>query len=67
MLPPQKDILSDHDGMGTFRNVERRDKVMIQYKPGTEFLRLVLRHVHPKRFCRARDAGVLHGNCSEVL
>ncbi len=67
MLPPQKDILSDQDGMGTFRNVERRDKVMIQNQPGTEFLRLVLRHALPNGFRRGRDAGVLHGNCSEVL
>jgi hypothetical protein len=53
--------------MGTFRNVERRDKVMIQNQPGTEFLRLVLRHVHPNRFRRRRDAGLLHSNCSGVL
>jgi hypothetical protein len=67
MLPSQKDILSDGAGMGTFRNVERRYKVMIQYQPGTEFLRLVLRHVHPNRFRRRRDAGLLHSNCSGVL
>ena len=64
---PEKDILSDQDGIVTFRTWNNTGEVMIQSQPGAEFLWLLLRHVLPKRFRRARDYGLLHGNCAALL
>jgi hypothetical protein len=59
---PEKDILSDRDGPITFRIRDNRGAERIQNLPGAEFLGMLLRHVLPKRFRRARDYGLLHGN-----
>jgi hypothetical protein len=40
---------------------------MIQNTTGAEFLWMLLRHVLPKRFRRARDYGLLHGNSVGLL
>lgn len=41
--------------------------MLIQSLPGAEFLWMLLRHVLPKRFRRARDYGLLHGNSQKLL
>ena len=35
--------------------------------PGTQFLWLVLQHVLPKGFRRARNFGFLHANCKRLI
>jgi hypothetical protein len=35
--------------------------------PGGEFLWLLLRHVLPRRFRRARDFGLLHANAKRLI
>lgn len=64
---PEKDILSDRDGLITFRIRDNSGAVLIQSLPGAEFLWMLLRHVLPKRFRRARDYGLLHGNSQKLL
>ncbi len=64
---PEKDILSDRDGLITFRIRDNSGAVLVQSLPGADFLWMLLRHVLPKRFRRARDYGLLHGNCQKLL
>lgn len=64
---PEKDILSDRDGLITFRIRDNSGAVLIQSLPGAEFLWMLLRHVLPRRFRRARDYGLLHGNSQKLL
>lgn len=63
----EKNILSDRDGMVTFRTRDNTGKETIQSVTGAEFLWMLLRHVLPKRFRRARDYGLLHGNRKGLL
>ena len=53
--------------MVTFRTQDNTGKEMIQRVTGAEFLWMLLRHVLPKRFRRARDYGLLHGNRKGLL
>ena len=64
---PEKDILSDRDGLITFRIRDNTGAELIQSVPGAEFLWMLLRHVLPKRFRRTRDYGLLHGNSQKLL
>ncbi len=64
---PEKDIRSDRDGLISFRIRDNSGAVLIQSLPGAEFLWMLLRHVLPKRFRRARDYGLLHGNSQKLL
>jgi hypothetical protein len=64
---PEKDILSDRDGLVTFRIRDNTGAVLIESVAGAEFLWMLLRHVLPKRFRRARDYGLLHGNSQKLL
>jgi hypothetical protein len=64
---PEKDILSDRDGLVSFRIRDNTGAVLIQSLAGAEFLWMLLRHVLPKRFHRARDYGLLHGNSQKLL
>lgn len=64
---PEKNILSDQDGMVTFRTEDNEGKETIQTVRGGEFLWMLLRHVLPKRFRRVRDFGLLHGNCRRLI
>jgi len=64
----EKDILSCENGLVTFRY---RDSQTKQYKkrtvPGAQFLWLVLQHVLPKGFRRARNYGFLHPNSKRLI
>jgi hypothetical protein len=46
---PEKDILSDRNGLVTFRIRDNSGAVLIQSVAGAEFLWMLLRHVLPKR------------------
>jgi hypothetical protein len=59
--------VSYRDGLLTFRIRENSGAVLIQSLPGADFLWMLLRHVLPKRFRRARDYGLLHGNSQKLL
>ena len=64
---PEKNILSDEDGMVTFRTKDNAGKEIIQTISGGDFLWLLLRHVLPRRFRRVRDFGLLHGNGKRLI
>src|SRR5690606_7146317 len=61
-------LVADDGNRVTFRykdskTSERRTRTL----PGADFLWLVLQHVLPKGFRRARDYGFLHGNARALL
>lgn len=64
----EKDILCCDNGQVTFRY---RDSKTKRYKyrtlPGAQFLALILRHVLPKGFRRARNFGFLHPNSKRLI
>ncbi|MDN5850747.1 MAG: transposase [Nitrococcus sp.] len=64
----EKDILACRDGQVTFRY---QDSTTKRWKtrtlPGADFLWLLLRHVLPRRFRRARNFGFLHPNSKRLL
>jgi hypothetical protein len=63
-----KNILSDVDGAITFQYFDSADKHWKKRSlPALEFLDLILQHVLPKGFRRARDYGFLHGNAKKTL
>lgn len=64
----EKDIVACEDGNVTFRYQNSTTKKM-EYKTvaGAEFLWLVLRHVLPKGFRRARNFGFLHPNSKQLI
>jgi len=64
----EKNILRDQNGKITFSYREyKTGKRKTRTLPGTQFLRLLLRHVLPKGFRRVRDYGFLHGNAKKTL
>ena len=64
----EKDILSCQDGKVTYRYQDSKTK---RYKTktvsGSKFLWLILQHVLPKGFRRARNFGFLHPNSKGVI
>lgn len=42
-------------------------RIELRTVPGAQFLRLVLQHVLPKDFGRARNFGILHANCKRLI
>jgi len=64
----EKDILAYQDGNVTYRYQDSKSK---HYKTktvsGAKFLWLVLQHVLPKGFRRARNYGFLHPNSKRVI
>lgn len=63
-----KNILSDVDAIITFQYFDSKDKHWKKRSlPALEFLNLILQHVLPKGFRRARDYGFLHGNAKKTL
>lgn len=64
----EQDILACHNGQVTFRYQDSKAR---QWKtrtlPGADFLWLVLRHVLPRRFRRARNFGFLHPNSKRLI
>jgi hypothetical protein len=64
----EKDIIACKDGKVTFRYQNSKTKQR-EYRtlPGADFLWLLLRHVLPKGFRRARNFGFLHPNSKRSL
>ncbi len=64
----QNNIVANHDGNVTFKYVESRTgKTRYRCVKGEDFLWLVLQHVLPTGFRRARDYGFLHGKAKKLL
>jgi len=64
----EKDILTCENGQVTFRYKEARTKRMkTRTVPGAQFLWLILQHVLPKGFRRARNFGFLHPNSKRLI
>jgi len=64
----EKNIVSNQNGNITFKYVESRTgKTRYRTAKGEDFLWLVLQHVLPKGFRRARDYGFLHGKAKKLL
>jgi hypothetical protein len=63
----EKDILSCENGQVTFRYTDNQGHVKTRTLPGADFLWLLLQHVLPKGFRRARDYGLLHANSKPLI
>ena len=64
----QKDIVSCENGQVTYRFQNSKTKCT-EYRtvPGAKFLWMILRHVLPRGFRRARDYGFLHSNSKRLI
>jgi hypothetical protein len=64
----EKDILSAHNGNIRFRYKDSKTQCCkTRTLPGADFIRLILQHVLPRRFRRARDYGLLHPNSKTLI
>jgi hypothetical protein len=64
----EKDIIACRDGQVTFRYRDSKTRRMrTRTLPGAQFLWLILRHVLPKGFRRARNFGFLHPNSKRLI
>jgi hypothetical protein len=64
----EKDIVGCADGQVSFRYRDgKTGKLERRTVPGAQFLWLVLQHVLPKGFRRARNFGFLHPNCKRLI
>jgi len=64
----EKQIVKNQDGNVTFRYRESKTGMWKKRtEKGEDFLRLILQHVLPRGFRRARDYGFLHGNAKKSL
>jgi hypothetical protein len=64
----EKDILRRESGQVTYRGRDSKtNKPAQRTVSGVEFLRLVLQHVLPKGFRRARNYGFLHPNSKRLI
>ena len=64
----EKDIVACANGLVTFRYQDSKTR-KIEYRTvsGVEFLRLLLQHILPKGFRRARNFGFLHPNSKKLI
>jgi hypothetical protein len=63
----ERNILSKQNGQVTFRYTENTGAVKTRCLPGADFLWLLLQHVLPRGFRRARDYGFLHANSKALI
>jgi hypothetical protein len=64
----EQDIIACENGMVTFRYQNgKTKKIERRTIGGAEFLRLILQHVLPKGFRRARNFGFLHPNSKRLI
>jgi hypothetical protein len=64
----EQDILSCENGQVTFRyRHAKRQRDEVRTLPGAQFLALILQHVLPKGFRRARNYGFLHPNSKRAI
>lgn len=64
---PEKNIIQNQDGQVTFCYQDNKGVQKTRKLPGGEFLWLLMKHVLPRGFRRARDYGFLHGNCKRMI
>jgi hypothetical protein len=63
----EKRIIENQNGQVTFLSREGKTGLWKKrFEPGEDFLRLILQHVLPRGFRRARDNGFLHGNAKKT-
>jgi hypothetical protein len=67
-MRPEKDIIACENGQVTFRYQDSKTQ-QIEYRTvyGPRFLWLILQHVLPKGFRRARHFGFLHANSKRLI
>lgn len=64
----EQDIVACHDGQVSFRfRNAKTGRMEHRTVSGAQFLWLVLQHVLPKGFRRARNFGFLHPNCKRLI
>ncbi|MFA5906020.1 MAG: transposase [Desulfobacula sp.] len=64
----ERNIISSQNGRVTFRYIESKTgETHHRTLKGEDFLRLILCHVLPRGFRRARDYGFLHSNAKKLL
>jgi len=64
----ENDIVACNDGQVSFRyRNAKTGRMERRTVPGAQFLWLVLQHVLPKGFRRARNFGFLHPNCKRLI
>lgn len=64
----EQDILLCHDGRVSFRYRDAKtDRLEKRSLAGADFLWLILQHVLPRGFRRARNYGFLHANCKRLI
>ena len=63
----EKQIIKNQNGQVTFTYVDNTNTRRTRTLPGAEFLWLLLKHVLPRGFRRARDYGFLHGNSKRLI
>jgi hypothetical protein len=64
----ERNIIASKNGHVTFSYIESESgENRHRTLKGEDFLRLILRHVLPRGFRRARDYGFLHGNAKKLL
>lgn len=64
----EMDIVSCKDGLVCFRYCNAKTgRMELRTVSGADFLWLVLQHVLPKGFRRARNFGFLHPNCKRLI
>jgi Putative transposase/Transposase zinc-binding domain len=64
---PEKNIIQNRDGKVTFTYTDNTKIRRTRTLPGADFLWLLLQHVLPRGFRRARDFGFLHANCKRMI
>jgi hypothetical protein len=64
----EKDIVSCQHGQVSFRyRCAKSGRMQQRTVPGADFLWLIIQHVLPKGFRRARNFGFLHPNCKRLI
>lgn len=64
----EKDIVAVGNGQVSLRYQDAKSRKMaLRTVPGAQFLWLLLQHVLPKGFRRARNFGFLHPNCKRLI
>ncbi|MCF6299095.1 MAG: transposase [Thiomicrorhabdus sp.] len=64
---PEKNIIENKSGQVTFSYKNNKGLIQKRTLAGGDFLWLLLKHVLPRGFRRARDFGFLHGNCKKQV
>jgi len=64
---PEKNIINNHNGNVTFQYTDNTGTRRTRTLPGADFLWLLLKHVLPRGFRRARDYGFLHSNGKRMI